>query len=148
MRSSRKSPMNRPLPKLGSFHSVSRAASATCRASFSVTFVATYSLLRSEAIEAHNRTGLTRESIRYGAASPDRVATDACVTVSCHSRWRMERGAEPNVNKVLRRALRAISAWTSPLLPDDYLELINPLWSTRELRGRVESIEREAGNAV
>jgi ferredoxin-NADP reductase len=60
----------------------------------------------------------------------------------------MERGAEPNVNKVLRRALRAISAWTSPLLPDDYLELINPLWSTRELRGRVESIEREAGNAV
>jgi ferredoxin-NADP reductase len=49
---------------------------------------------------------------------------------------------------VLRRGLRAISAWTSPLLPDDYLELINPLWSTRELRGRVESIEREAGDAV
>ena len=31
----------------------------------------------------------------------------------------------------------------SPLLPDDYLELINPLWSTRELRGRIERIERE-----
>jgi ferredoxin-NADP reductase len=59
-----------------------------------------------------------------------------------------ERGAEPNVSKVWRRALRAISAWTSPLLPDDYLELINPLWSTRELRGRVESVDREAGNAV
>ncbi|MCU1500319.1 MAG: hypothetical protein JWM47_4272 [Acidimicrobiales bacterium] len=60
----------------------------------------------------------------------------------------MERGAEPEVSKLLRRALRAVSAWTSPLLPDDYLELINPLWSTRELRGRVESIEREAGDAV
>jgi ferredoxin-NADP reductase len=59
-----------------------------------------------------------------------------------------ERGAEPNVSKLLRRSLRAISAWTSPLLPDDYLELINPLWSTRELRGRVESIDREAGDAV
>jgi ferredoxin-NADP reductase len=59
-----------------------------------------------------------------------------------------ERGAEPNVSRVLRRGLQAISHWTSPLLPDDYLELINPLWSTRELRGRVESIDREAGDAV
>jgi ferredoxin-NADP reductase len=59
-----------------------------------------------------------------------------------------ERGAEPNVSRVVRRGLQAISHWTSPLLPDDYLELINPLWSTRELRGRVESIEREAGDAV
>ena len=29
----------------------------------------------------------------------------------------------------------------TPLLPDDYLELINPLWSTQELRGRIERIE-------
>ena len=26
---------------------------------------------------------------------------------------------------------------TTPLLPDDYLRLANPLWSARELRGRV-----------
>ena len=26
---------------------------------------------------------------------------------------------------------------TTPLLPDDYLKLANPLWSARELRGRV-----------
>ena len=43
------------------------------------------------------------------------------------------------------RALRAISAFTSPLLPDDYLELINPLWSTRELRGRVEELSPRGG---
>ena len=42
----------------------------------------------------------------------------------------------------------AISAFTSPLLPDDYLEMINPLWSTREVRGRVEELNREAGDAT
>ena len=26
---------------------------------------------------------------------------------------------------------------TTPLLPDDYLHMINPLWSARELRGKV-----------
>ena len=36
----------------------------------------------------------------------------------------------------------------SPLLPDDYLELINPLWSTRELRGRIERIQKENDNAA
>ncbi len=41
-----------------------------------------------------------------------------------------------------------VRSFTSPLLPDDYLELVNPLWSTRELRGRVERIERETPRAV
>jgi stearoyl-CoA 9-desaturase NADPH oxidoreductase len=59
-----------------------------------------------------------------------------------------ERGAPPKVSARRRRILRAIRAFTSPLLPDDYLELINPLWSTRELRGRVEAIERETDDAV
>jgi stearoyl-CoA 9-desaturase NADPH oxidoreductase len=41
-----------------------------------------------------------------------------------------------------------VKSFTSPLLPDDYLELINPLWSTRELRGRVVRVERETPKAV
>ncbi len=49
---------------------------------------------------------------------------------------------------VRARVLKAISAFTSPLLPDDYLELINPLWSTREVRGRVEELTKEAGEAT
>ena len=53
-----------------------------------------------------------------------------------------ERGAPPKVPRIQRRVLRFISAFTSPLLPDDYLELINPLWSTQELRGRIARIER------
>jgi ferredoxin-NADP reductase len=41
-----------------------------------------------------------------------------------------------------------ISSFTSPLLPDDYLELVNPLWSTRELRGRIVRVQRETAEAV
>lgn len=59
-----------------------------------------------------------------------------------------ERGAPPNVPKLRRRALNAVRSLFSPLLPDDYLELINPLWSTRELRGRIERIDRETPDAV
>jgi ferredoxin-NADP reductase len=59
-----------------------------------------------------------------------------------------ERGAPPNVHPVLRRVLDRLSAFSSPLLVDDYLELINPLWSTRELRGRIEEIRPETENAA
>jgi ferredoxin-NADP reductase len=58
-----------------------------------------------------------------------------------------EKGAPPNVHPIQRRVLRALGSLSSPLLPDDYLELINPLWSTRELRGRVEEVRRETENA-
>jgi stearoyl-CoA 9-desaturase NADPH oxidoreductase len=59
-----------------------------------------------------------------------------------------ERGATPQVPAIRRGALRAVRAFFSPLLPDDYLELINPLWSTRELRGRIERIDRETADTV
>lgn len=59
-----------------------------------------------------------------------------------------ERGALPNVPSLQRRALHAVRSLFTPLLPDDYLELINPLWSTQELRGRIERIEPETADAV
>ena len=59
-----------------------------------------------------------------------------------------ERGAVPKVPAVRRQALRAMRVLFTPLVPDDYLELINPLWSTQELRGRIEHLRREAGDAV
>jgi ferredoxin-NADP reductase len=41
-------------------------------------------------------------------------------------------------------ALRTIAGRiTTPLLPDDYLKLANPLWSARELRGRVIEVRQE-----
>jgi len=59
-----------------------------------------------------------------------------------------ERGATPQVPPLRRRALHAVRSLFSPLLPDDYLELINPLWSTRELRGRIERIDPETPDAA
>ncbi|MEA2479161.1 MAG: stearoyl-CoA 9-desaturase oxidoreductase [Thermoleophilaceae bacterium] len=59
-----------------------------------------------------------------------------------------EKGAPPKVSTVQRKVLNAFRALTSPLLPDDYLELINPLWSTRELRGKIEAIEPETDDAA
>jgi ferredoxin-NADP reductase len=59
-----------------------------------------------------------------------------------------ETGAKPQVHPVRRRALKAMQSFFTPLLPDDYLEMINPLWSTRELRGRIERIERETPDTV
>ncbi len=46
-------------------------------------------------------------------------------------------------------ALRSIAARiTTPLLPDDYLRLANPLWSARELRGRVLEVRRETEDSA
>jgi stearoyl-CoA 9-desaturase NADPH oxidoreductase len=59
-----------------------------------------------------------------------------------------ERGAIPQVSKVRQRALRAVRSLFSPLLPDDYLELIDPLLSTRELRGRIERVDQETPEAA
>jgi ferredoxin-NADP reductase len=59
-----------------------------------------------------------------------------------------ERGAPPKVPPLRRRALDSVRSLFTPLLPDDYLELINPLWSTRELRGRIERIDAETPEAA
>jgi len=46
-------------------------------------------------------------------------------------------------------ALRKIAARiTTPLLPDDYLHLANPLWSARELRGRISEVCRETEDSA
>ena len=46
------------------------------------------------------------------------------------------------------RVRKAGANLTTPLLPDDYLTLINPLWSSRELRGRVEEVIPETEDAA
>lgn len=59
----------------------------------------------------------------------------------------VERGADPRISKLRRNVLRGARALTTPLLPDDYIELMNPLWSTRELMGRVEEVRPETEDA-
>ncbi|WP_460494813.1 ferredoxin reductase [Dactylosporangium cerinum] len=46
------------------------------------------------------------------------------------------------------RLLGAVAWLTTPLLPDDHLGLINPLWSSREVRGRVEAVLPETVDAA
>ncbi|WP_135453249.1 ferredoxin reductase [Mycobacterium sp. DL99] len=43
---------------------------------------------------------------------------------------------------------RIVGQVTTPLLPDDYLKLANPLWSARELRGRVVEVRRETADSA
>lgn len=48
----------------------------------------------------------------------------------------------------LGRARDVLRRFTTPLLPDDYTQLVNPLWSTRELRGKIESVERYPDDVI
>lgn len=44
---------------------------------------------------------------------------------------------------------RSVTArMTTPLLPDDYLHLLNPLWTAREIRGKVVRVEPETEDAA
>ena len=59
-----------------------------------------------------------------------------------------ERGAEPQVPWGRRLFLRAVRRLFSPLQADDYLEMINPLWTTKELRGKVDRVEPQGSEAA
>ena len=52
--------------------------------------------------------------------------------------------ADPTVNVLRGLVARA----TTPLLPDDYLKLLNPLWSARELRGLVVDVRKGISDAA
>ncbi len=43
---------------------------------------------------------------------------------------------------------KVASRMTTPLLPDDYLHLANPLWTAREVRGRVLEVRRETEDSA
>ena len=63
----------------------------------------------------------------------------------------VEKAAEPRISAVRRRAVRLAKAMTTPLVPDDYLELLNPAWSARELTGtiiRVTPVTEQASTVV
>ncbi|MCW2559679.1 MAG: flavodoxin reductase family protein [Mycobacterium sp.] len=56
----------------------------------------------------------------------------------------VETASTPKINLLRGLAARA----TTPLLPDDYLKLLNPLWSARELRGEVVDVQRETEDSA
>ena len=47
-----------------------------------------------------------------------------------------------------RRLIAAARLLTTPLVPDDYLGYVKPLWCTREPRGRVEAVIPETADSA
>lgn len=54
------------------------------------------------------------------------------------------RAAVPSID--LARSV--LARMTTPLLPDDYLHLLNPLWTAREIRGRIVKVIPETEDAA
>ena len=60
----------------------------------------------------------------------------------------VERAAQPRVSKARQRLLKLARAATTPLLPDDYIGLLDPRWSTREATGTIEEVRAETDDAT
>jgi stearoyl-CoA 9-desaturase NADPH oxidoreductase len=59
-----------------------------------------------------------------------------------------ERGSQVPMPRLARLVFQGLEYFSWPLRLDDYLELISPLWSTEELRGRIERVQQETDDAV
>jgi stearoyl-CoA 9-desaturase NADPH oxidoreductase len=55
----------------------------------------------------------------------------------------VQRAASPRISRFRRTAARLTRTLTTPLLPDDYLALMNPAWSAGELTGTIMRIQPE-----
>jgi ferredoxin-NADP reductase len=102
---------------------------------------AVWSRLRAPAdtLSATPSRRLAASAVGAGAAALGGAA------VELKRRRRLEgRGLAPDAD-----FLRSVVAhMTTPLLPDDYLHMINPLWTARELRGKVVEIIPETDDAA
>jgi hypothetical protein len=70
------------------------------------------------------------------------IASDA------QARAAVERTGKQSRLTVSQRLLEAVAWLTTPLLPDDYLELVDPLWSSRQISGRVEHVQPETSDVA
>jgi stearoyl-CoA 9-desaturase NADPH oxidoreductase len=72
------------------------------------------------------------------------------LTTAAHASRSTSAQTPANVRRLdIRRGLLRVAAWlTTPLLPDDFLGLVNPLWTSRQIRGRVEDVRRETVDAA
>lgn len=92
---------------------------------------------------------LLRTASSTAAAVRRRLATPAAGGLpAAHAEPapRADDGTAPAPDAGLLRGV--LSRFTTPLLPDDYLHLINPLWSARELRGVIVDVHKETETAA
>jgi ferredoxin-NADP reductase len=58
------------------------------------------------------------------------------------------RGNDTGPGSVATIVRSVVARMTTPLLPDDYLHMVNPLWSARELRGKIVAVVPETGDVA
>src|ERR1700733_383450 len=80
-----------------------------------------------------------------GVVMGSRIPKPTAVVVNTRPATVSGTAAKHPVSKALRAVVSRI---TTPLLPDDYLQLANPLWSARELRGRILEVRRETSDSA
>lgn len=81
-----------------------------------------------------NRVSLMDRRVSRAAADVIETVPITLAGVETHPGWH-----------ALRKIAHRI---TTPLLPDDYTRLANPLWSARELRGRILEVQRETSDSA
>src|SRR5580698_8683866 len=64
------------------------------------------------------------------------------------STWSNEHGSPPGQTPRAEVVRSLVARMTTPLLPDDYLHMMNPLWSARELRGKILEVIPETEDAA
>ena len=82
------------------------------------------------------------------AALRSRLATPAADALPAPARAAAAASEDPGPRADAGLLRGLASRLTTPLLPDDYLHLIKPLWSARELRGKVVEVVPETANAA
>lgn len=97
-------------------------------------------------VPAHSaKTGVGRQA-RAVAVGTSAAAVGA-TALEVRRRWTS--GLGPRAALPSADLVRSVLArMTTPLLPDDYLHLLNPLWTAREIRGRVVKVVPETDDAA
>lgn len=83
-------------------------------------------------------------AVATSAAGAATAAIGALALEIKRRRGRSARGLAPNGDLVRS----VVARMTTPLLPDDYLHMVNPLWTAREIRGKVVEIVPETDDAA
>ena len=90
-------------------------------------------------------SGLSRQAAAVAAGAG--AAALGAAALEVRRRWSTGVGARAALPSVdLARSV--LARMTTPLLPDDYLHLINPLWTAREIRGKVVEVVPETEDAA
>ena len=76
------------------------------------------------------------------------TGTALAVTGATALEVRRRVAAEASVAPSMDLARAVVARMTTPLLPDDYLNMVNPLWTARELRGKVVEVRPETDDAA